>query len=282
MVLESLITPWKAEKKPWELIFIGFAYASIALFLSLLVFEEYASLVMIFLTALAAVPLLYLTIKFEESKHIVTKSEVALLKEHSKAVSFLLFLFIGASIAYALWYVVLPGDVTATLFSAQTDTITSLNQRVIGKATELDILSKIFLNNIKVLIFCILFSFIYGSGGIFILMWNASVIGVALGNFFRARLAEVTAAAGWSTITSYLYATSLSVLRYAIHGVPEILAYIIAGLAGGIISVAVIRHNFSTRNFERILLDSSDLILTSIFMLFVAALLEVYVTPLFF
>ena len=282
MVLESLITPWKAEKKPWELIFIGATYSSVALFLSLLVFEEYASLVMIFLTALAAVPLLYLTIKFEESKHVTAPNETTLLAEHSKAVSFLLFLFLGAAIAYAVWYSVLPSDVTGNLFSAQSDTIAALNQKVVGRATQLDILSKIFLNNIKVLIFCVLFSFLYGSGGIFILMWNASVIGVALGNFFRSKLAESAATVGMPQVASYLYVTSLSILRYAIHGIPEILSYIIAGLAGGIISVAIIRHDFGTKNFEKILLDASDLILISIFVLFLAALLEVYVTPLFF
>jgi len=143
-------------------------------------------------------------------------------------------------------------------------------------------MSKIFLNKIKVLIFCILFSFLYGSGGIFILMWNASVIGVALGNFFRSRLAEAVSAVGFSQVASYFYITSLSILRYAIHGIPEIVAYIVAGLAGGIISVAVIRHDFGTKNFEKILLDASDLILIAIFVLFAAALLEVYVTPLFF
>jgi len=282
MVLESLINPWKAEKKPWELFFIGGIYSSVALFLSLLVFEEYASLVMIFLTALAAVPLLYRTIKYEESKHVTTGSELSLLAEHSKAISFLLFLFLGAAAAYAFWYIVLPADVTTGLYQAQSTTISTLNQKVIGKATQLDILSRIFLNNIKVLIFCVLFSFLYGSGAIFILMWNASVIGVALGNFFRLRLAELTSSFGLPHIGSYFFVTSLSVLRYAIHGIPEILAYIIAGLAGGVISVAIIRHDFGTKSFEKILLDASDLILISIFFLFIAALLEVYVTPIFF
>jgi len=78
---------------------------------------------------------------------------------------------------------------------------------------------------------------------------------------------------------SYFYVIGFSILRYAIHGVPEILAYIIAGLAGGIISVAVIRHDFGTKNFERIILDASDLILIAVFVLFIAAGLEVYVTP---
>ena len=55
-----------------------------------------------------------------------------------------------------------------------------------------------------------------------------------------------------------------------------------AGLAGGIISIAVIRHDYGTKEFERIVLDASDLILISLAVLAVAAVVEVYVTPLFF
>ena len=64
-----------------------------------------------------------------------------------------------------------------------------------------------------------------------------------------------------------------------IHGIPEIAAYFVAGLAGGIISVAVIRHDFGTKRFKHILFDSLDLIVISIFILLVAAAIEVFITP---
>ena len=60
------------------------------------------------------------------------------------------------------------------------------------------------------------------------------------------------------------------------------MAYFTAGLAGGIISVAVMRHDFGTKKFENILLDSSSLIIVSLSLLIAAALLEVYITPLIF
>ena len=134
----------------------------------------------------------------------------------------------------------------------------------------------------KVMIFCILFSFLYGSGAIFILTWNASVIGAAVGNFIRNHVSTFAETAGMSGFATYMHAGSLSLLRYSIHGIPEIAAYFIAGLAGGILSVAIIRHDFGTSKFEQVLLDVSDLILIGIFVLFAAAMLEVYVTPAFF
>lgn len=286
MVLESIINPLRAEQIPWRLFFIGFLYSSVGMLLSLWVFEEEASMVMVFLTVIAAVPLLYSTMKLEEEKDIKIESERKLLKEHSRAISFLVFLFLGMTAAFTLWYIILPASTTTSLFSVQSDMIGGLNQRLTGgatgSATGALLFGRIFLNNVKVLVFCILFSFLYGAGAIFILTWNASVIGAAIGNFVKVHLSTYAAQAGFGGIASYFSATSLGILRYSLHGIPEILAYFVAGLAGGIISVAVIRHNYTTKSFERILFDSSDLILIAILILLIAAGIEVYITPLFF
>jgi len=282
MVLESLINPLKAEKKPWELLLIGFLYATAALFLSNWIFREYASLIMVFLTAMASIPLIYNTLRFEEMKDKVISTETRRLKEHSKALSFLVFLFIGFVLALAFWYVILPSGFIQNSFQTQTQTIKTINSRITGDATGIKTFSIILLNNIKVLIFCILFSFIYGAGAIFILSWNASVIAAAIGNFIRLNFENVAAKAGFVKLASYLHIISLGLLRYAVHGIPEIAAYFIAGLAGGIISVAVIKEKFGTKKFEKIILDSSDLILISVLLLVIAALIEVYITPLLF
>ena len=93
MVLESIINPLKAEKRPWQLFLIGLVYATVALFLSNWIFKEHASLVMVFLITGACIPLLYNTIKIEEKKDTILEGEKKLLKEHSKAIFFLIFLF---------------------------------------------------------------------------------------------------------------------------------------------------------------------------------------------
>ncbi len=54
------------------------------------------------------------------------------------------------------------------------------------------------------------------------------------------------------------------------------------GLAGGIISVAVIKHHLSTEKSKKVLLDSIDLVVLAVFVLFIAALIEVFITPLLF
>ena len=281
MVVESIANSLRC-RRPWSLFFVAFAVTSMALFLAYWIFAEYASLIMVFLTVFAFLPLLYRIIKTEEEKDLATDDEAALLREHAHALSFLMFMFVGMVAAFALWYVVLPSTMASSVFRVQTQTIVNLNQNVLGNFSKLTILSKIFVNNIKVMIFCILFSFIYGAGAIFILSWNASVIGVALGNFIRTKTTAYASTLGLGTTSGYFFVTSVGVARYFIHGLPEILAYFVAGLAGGIISVAIIKHNYATKRFERVLLDATDLILISIGILFLAALIEVFVTPMLF
>jgi uncharacterized membrane protein SpoIIM required for sporulation len=225
---------------------------------------------------------MYTTIKWESQKDIVLSDEKAVLREHAKALTVFMYLFAGAAVSFALWYAFIPSYLTNTLFHIQAKTISDLNEKVIGNFTGLGFTAKIFLNNLKVMVFCVIFSFLYGAGAIFILIWNASVVGTAMGNFIRVNLAKYSSLVGAKYVASYFYVISLGLLRYSIHGIPEILAYFVAGLAGGLISVAAINHKFGSKYFERIVLDASDLILISVLILFLAAILEVYVTPVIF
>ncbi len=287
MVLESIITPIKAEKKPWDLFFIGLLYSSVAMFLALWIFRDQASLVMVFLTVTATVPLMYNTLKYEEEKDLSIEKESTLLKEHSKVLSFFMFLFLGFLLAFAIWYVFLPEKIIEQTFNIQLQTIKSINSKVLGHSIDSaslasGVLLQIFSNNVKVFLFCVFFSFFYGAGAIFILTWNASVISAAIGTFIRNNLSMYANSIGLTKIAGYFGVFSLGLLRYSIHGIPEILAYFIGGLAGGIISVAVIKHDFGSGHFKKILFDSLDLVVLGIFVLFIAALLEVFLTPLFF
>jgi len=282
MVLESIISPFLAEDRPLRLFWIGLGWTVLGIFAALWIFREQASLVMVFFTVMAALPLFYSTMKIEERKDLSLLKEQDILREHAKALRFFVLLFLGMTLAFTLAYLLLPSGMVNDAFSAQENTIRAVNQRVTGNSYTLTILSKIFLNNVKVMVFSLLFSFIYGTGALFILTWNASVIGAAAGNFFRTNIAAYAQHTGLWKVGGYFAVTSLTVLRYAIHGIPEILGYFVAGLAGGILSVSIMRKDYKTHEFERVLLDVSDLVVIATLILFAAALLEVYVTPVLF
>ena len=284
MVLEMLINPGKAERNPWEMFFIGVVYSSFSMFLSVFIFKQFASIVMVFLTTLACTYLVQGTLRLEEKKNVAIHKEFTLLKEHGKALSFFMFLFLGFVVSFSLWYIVLPHSFTSQVFSVQEQTIRCINSSGIQGCliSPLDSFVKIFLNNIKVLLFVLLFAFFYGAGSVFILAWNASVVAAAIGIFVRNSLSTAAANLGLASASEYFSSYSLGLLRYLTHGSLEILAYFIAALAGGIISVAVTHHTFNSRRFQHVLLDSTDLILLSIGTLVIAALVEVFITPALF
>jgi len=283
MVLESILNPLSAEKKPWEMFFIGLLYSSVAILLSLWIFREQASLIMVFFTVMACIPIVYNTMKLEEKKDLAIAKERDLLKEHNKAIVFLMFLFFGITVSFVVWYIFLPHETLNMVFDKQTATIQAINNQVSGNAyQQLSTFSKILVNNIKVLAFAILFAFIYGAGAIFILTWNASVIGTAIGNFIRSNMSQYAGLIGFEKFSTYFNVTAVGLLRYTLHGIPEILAYFYGGLAGGIISVAIIKKHYKDEKFSHVLFDISELLVISIAFLLAAAFIEVYITPLLF
>jgi uncharacterized membrane protein SpoIIM required for sporulation len=283
MAIESIINPSKAIERPWEMFFVGFLYSTVAIFLGVWIFKAYSSLIMVFLTVFAAMPFMYKTMKREEEVDVTLKEEGKILKEHAKVVKYLIYLFIGFVVSYSIWFVFLPAGIVQSLFGTQIETIGAINAKIVGDVVSPgSVFLQIFLNNFKVMLFAIFFAFFYGAGAIFILTWNASVISAAIGIFVKERIAAYAAAAGSVGMFNYFHVFSLGLFRYFIHGIPEIAAYFVAGLAGGIISVAVINKDLETNKFKNIMLDAVNLTLIAIGILVLAALLEVYITPLFF
>lgn len=278
MVLESLIKPEKAEKSPALMFLIGFFYSSLGLFLAWWVFGSYASLSAIFLTTIPLIVIMTKVIKLEEKKDLEIHGELALLREHEKAVWLFIFLFLGMVIAYSFLFTILPKEIGENLFSFQIEILKQVTGRSVGYVTQFTELQSILENNLRVLAFCILFSFIYGAGAIFILTLNASVIGVAAGDILRESIKNFAGFANLDYLYNY-FQTFPFPYCFLIHGIPEMAAYFVGALAGGIISFAVVNHDFQSKEFKFILIDTFDLILLALFLWFIAGVIEVYVTP---
>lgn len=280
MVLESLFNPFVVKRKPWEMFFGGFIYSIIGLLLAYYVFREIAGVLMVFLIVMATIPMFYVTIKNEEELDLKTDQEIILLKEHTKVLLYLIFLFLGITAALVLSYLFLPAEMTSIIFTLQEKAISNVNQNLQGHITggiaQFDFLIRILMNNLKVLFFCLIFSLLYGTGAIFILTWNASVIAAAIGGLIKSEFAQVASLTGLTALSSYAGITAAGFLRYLTHGIFEIAAYFVMGLAGGILSIAIIKHNFQE---ERVLVDALDLVFISVGLLLFAGIVEVYITP---
>lgn len=281
-----LLSPRKAKRRPWEMFFVGLFYASLSLLLVNWIFAQdavlskYSGILVVTFSVMFSMPFMYFLIKNEEEADVKEEGMFRLLKEHSKALHALLWLFLGFIVAFSFWYLVLNSSQN---FSAQIETYCTINRpdtysecvkeygvsnvkTVTAKVSAKDKIFMIFANNVYVLIFTIVFSLIFGAGAIFILAWNASVIAAAIGIFSKSSLG----------------AMPLGIARYMIHGLPEIAAYFIAALAGGIISIAVIKKDVKSEKFWSILQDSLNLVIIAVVILFLAALMEVFLTPILF
>jgi uncharacterized membrane protein SpoIIM required for sporulation len=286
-MLESLINPKKAEKGPWKMFFIGLLYASLSLLLVHFLFKgdvvlsKFSGLIVVLFCVMFSLPFIYYVIKNEEQEDEEVEGFFGVWRVHSDAIYAFMWLFLGFIVAFSFWYVILQN---ADLLNAQIETYCNINSpgNVENCIAEYSFTGKIistssattngtrFLsilgNNFGVMIFTLLFSLVFGAGAIFVLAWNASVISAAIGIFTRYKISEIP----------------LGMLRYMIHGFPEITAYFVTALAGGIFGVGIMRHGIGNKKFLRVLLNVVILISIAIIILLIAAIIEVYFTPLLF
>jgi len=281
-----MINPKRAEKGPWKMLFIGLLYGSLSLLLvhflfgSDTVLAKFSGLMVVLFCVMFSLPFMYFIIRNEEQEDEEIEGFWGVWKTHSDAIYAFMWLFLGFIIAFSFWNVILQNP---NLLNAQIETYCSINDpgdishcvaeysftsKIISSGVS-DNTSRFFSiigNNIGVMILTLIFSLIFGAGVIFILAWNASVIAAAIGIFTKYNLAEIP----------------LGLLRYMIHGFPEIGAYFITALAGGMFGVGAIRHGIGNKKFMNVLMNVILLLFLAIIVLVIAAVIEVYLTPLLF
>ena len=285
-MLEMIINPKSAEKRPWKMFFIGLVYASLSLILvhwffrGDTVLSQYSGMIVVTFCVMFSLPFIYYTLKREEAEDEQVEGLFSVWRAHSDAIASFMWLFFGFIIAFSFWFIILQNPL---LFNSQIETYCLINnpQDIEGCVSQYNILNQpsvsgyatsemrflsILENNIYVMIFTLIFSLIFGAGAIFVLAWNASVIAAAIGIFTQYKITEIP----------------IGVARYMIHGFPEIAAYFITALAGGIFGVGVIRNGVRNYKFLRVIENTVLLLFIAIVVLIVAAALEVYFTPILF
>ncbi|RLG13517.1 hypothetical protein DRN69_05485 [Candidatus Pacearchaeota archaeon] len=286
-MLESIINPKRVEKGPWKMFFIGLIYASLSILLVHLlfskdaVFSKFSGMIVVTFCVMFSLPFMYFIIKREEKEDEEVEGFFGVWKIHSDAIYALMWLFLGFIVAFSAWYILLQNS---NLFNAQIETYCMINNpkdiancikmySFSGQVVTTSNLSEngarffsIIENNIYVMIFTLFFSLLFGAGAIFILAWNASVIAAAIGIFTEYNIKEIP----------------LGITRYMIHGFPEIAAYFITALAGGMFGVGILRHGLRNKRVLRVTENTLILLFIAIIILVIAALIEVYFTPILF
>jgi len=271
-MLESLINFEEMHKKP-QLIFIWTVIiSSVAILLSAqLSYVVQISNVLFDLSGLFAVmftiipAIFFFTIiirrREKEEEHLILKHyQKSFWDKHSKDIIMFLVFFFGVSLTFAVWSFFMPPD----FFQVQMVKISQMRgtDLATGNVVEGGFLdfNRILTNNLQVLFFSFLFSFILGGGALFIIVWNASILGVFMGQYSKL-MWDISV---WNIPLSLLFLP---------HAVPEIGGYVCAALAGGLISVAILRRN-SSKVFNIIFVDSMKIFLLGILLIVAGAAIE--------
>ncbi|GIU68435.1 MAG: hypothetical protein KatS3mg001_285 [Candidatus Pacearchaeota archaeon] len=282
-MLESIVNPTKKEHGPLKMFFVGLIYASLSLLLVKWFFSQdpvlskYSGIIVVTFCVIFSMPFIFYIIKKEEQEDERVFGFLSVWEIHKDAIFSFLWLFFGFIVAFSFWYIFI-GD--SSLLNAQIETYCRINRpndisgciegydfsKNTGASIKEIRLLSIIENNIYVMIFTLLLSLIFGAGAIFVLAWNASVISAAIAIFTDHSIKDIP----------------LGILRYMIHGFPEIAAYFIAALAGGIFGVGVLRNGIKSKKFLHVVENTIMLIFMAILIIILAALMEVYLTPLFF
>ena len=230
--------------------------------------------------AVALMPIINALLVSTEEREVDEDSmPFAFIATHFDVLHIYAWIFIGMIAAYTFWSVALPEDNSgctgmgcflpekSKVFSEQKKVYGGITGKLVGESECFSDRTKsfekcfrlIFNNNTWVMILAVIFSFIWGAGAIFLLGWNASVIGLFIG-------AEITSRS--------IDAGIVRAISYLPHGIPEITAYFLAAIAGGIISAAISKKKFRKDELRIVFIDTFMLLLLAVITLLIGAFIE--------
>lgn len=285
MVLEEIVSAATARKHPFNIIFMSATLSTFGIWLAFYLFEEHTSVLAMAFATVGFVPIMHEILAEEEEEEAEHPGRtITFMSRHFDIVAIYAWLFIGLLISYSFWYVVLPaqkevncvGDFCfpvpgrENVFKEQSKAWQYISGEATGNISKASCLDQkrrdlfncslfIFANNAGVLVVAILVSFLYGAGAIWLIEWNASVIGIFIGK----EILEKNLGAGIARAIGYLP-----------HGIPEIAAYFIGAIAGGVISAMIGKKRYLKHEPMIIAKDVAFMIVLAFLVLLVAAVIE--------
>ena len=247
-MLEELLN--KIGKRKFYSLLLGILYVLVSYGVAEIFFPRNTSLVIIFFITLLLVPSTFKLILIEEKierrdglKHFF--------KDHYTIMEIFLFLFIGIFIGYLI-----IGSYGQNSLDYQKDFLETQGVKEKAEINKLNQLGAVLIQNISVIVIAFVLSLFFSVGALFLIVYNASIFAAFI----------------------LLYEKAIMLLSL-IHFIPEILGFLLAAIAGGVISKAIMKEKLGTEPFKNVVKDATVLLLISIIVIVIAALIEVFVTP---
>ncbi len=242
MVLEHLFPESWIEKKFFYAFLLGAVYSLIGIFLARLLFGGNSGIASVIFASLLLIPSLRKLFSAEEKREEKEKkfSLKHLYRDNKNLIHAYVGIFIGVYVAYYLvaFISLQYGFNIISLFREQL----FLDPAIGGRASfSAPLFWSILQNNWWVLLACFLLSLISGNGATFFIVWNAS----AWAAIFGIRAVAAAAVLGKSALMVGLTMELITLPHTLLEGG----AYILAGIAGAIISSDVISKAKNLKSF---------------------------------
>ena len=276
MVLEQMFKAQWLEKRPWHAFLLGAIYSIVGIISARLIFGSNPGMMTVAFTSILLIPSLNRLLKDEENVEIREKkfSMKLLFKDHKDIFEIYIFLFLGIFFTFALTSILLPQQSVQHLFGPQLQVIGITGEAttsIFGYAVNNSALISIIMNNLLVLIVCLILSLVYGAGSILFITWNATVWGVVFGFMMKdAALAQ--------SQNPFLY-FAISFLPFFPHMITEAISYFSAAIVGGVVSKAVLREKVGSTKFHHIMTDAYILLAIGLGIVIIAGIIEVQLYP---
>ena len=255
-MLDELFFKAGFEKKRMNFVLFGFVITFIGFLTSLLLFKGDSLATLLIITILLMPVLMRLFLK-EERIGRSRKKLKNIFKNHKYVFEIYFFLFLGIFFAFLILQLttIYNQDFFANAFEFQSNWVIN-NQESFGIIQD-DISGVIissFIVDFLILLVSFLFSFFYGSGGIFLIVAASSILSTLL--IYLLRFFE----------TFFGFSMFLLVI-FLLYVVPEIFVFIMASTAGGILSKAVISEKITGKHFKNVLKDAVRLFVYAVILL---------------
>lgn len=265
-MLEEILNN-KAKNNFAGIVLLSFFLSVVGFVSALLLFSEHSSVAHVLITTILLIPLISGEIQKEEKAE--SKSGIRrFYKNHESIFRLFLLLFIGIFLAYSvitLCMVFFPAQMAMThdyqiTFIENSEMMT---ESMLGG--NFDIASAVIgliMQNIVLIVLCFILSLFYGSGGMFLVILNASIFATFLVESMR--------------LFSDFSAFSMVFLIYLLFWfVPVTVAFLLAAISGGVMSKAFMHEKFGSRSFSNVSKDALVLLFISLMIILLGAVLQV-------
>ena len=266
-MIKFLVSKW-VEKKTAMSVVLGALFAFLGFVTSYLLFSNtmFVGIATVLFTVVISMPLISKLFDLEEKLELKKSA----FRKHEKVFDFFLYFFIGM---FLMFFVI---SLFSTNYVVSETNLYGASEIVVnthgipppppmGSET-----FSIFKNNVYVMIIAFLLSLFYGARSVFLLALNASIFASAL-----VSVIKIKAPIGIVNTFSYI-GCNIGVMFF--HMVPEVAAYLLAAVAGGVLSKAIIKEKFWSKRFKIVFVDSLYWLVVALLALYVAAVVEVNIS----